>query len=127
MVPSDLKYTEDHEWVKVTDDNVALICITDYATEELGEIVYVELPEIGYEVIQGDEFGSVESVKSLSSLFSPISGEVLSVNSGLVDQPATLNDSPFEDGLLIRVKFADNDEIDDLMTAEEYSVFKETL
>lgn len=127
MVPSDLKYTEDHEWVKVTEDNVALIGITDYATEELGEIVYVELPEIGDEVIQGDEFGSVESVKSLSSLFSPISGEVLSVNSGLVDQPATLNDSPFEDGWLIRVKFADNDEIDDLMTAEEYSVFKETL
>ena len=127
MVPSELKYTEDHEWVKVTEDNVALIGITDYATEELGEIVYVELPEIGDEVIQGDEFGSVESVKSLSSLFSPISGEVLSVNSGLVDQPATLNDSPFEDGWLIRVKFADNDEIDDLMTAEEYSVFKESL
>ena len=127
MVPSELKYTEDHEWVKVTDDNVALIGITDYATEELGEIVYVELPEIGDEVIQGDEFGSVESVKSLSSLFSPISGEVLSVNKGLLDQPATLNDSPYEDGWLIRVSISDSSEVDDLMTAEEYSVFKDSL
>ena len=126
-IPGDLKFLSSHEWARVNDDGTVTIGISDHAQSQLGDIVYVELPEIGDDVIQGDEFGSVESVKSLSSLFSPISGEVLSVNSDLVDQPSTLNDSPYEDGWLIRVNFSDHSEIDDLMTAEEYKVFKESL
>ena len=114
MIPLDLKYTEDHEWVRINDDGTALIGITDHATEELGEVVYLELPDEGDEVEQGSEFGSVESVKSLSSLFSPISGEVTQINSDVVDQPALLSDSPYEDGWLIKVRCADSDELDDL-------------
>jgi glycine cleavage system H protein len=119
MFPSDLRYTEEHEWVKVEGD-VAIVGITDYATEELGEIVFCDLPPVGKALEQMDEFGSVESVKTVSSLFSPITGIVDEVNEELVASPNVINDSPYDSGWLIKVKMSDIKEIDDLMTSEEY-------
>ena len=119
MFPSDLCYTEEHEWVKV-DGDVATIGITAHATEELGEIVFCDLPSVGAEVIQMDEFGSVESVKTVSSLFSPVTGIVSEINAEVVGAPSIINDSPYDSGWLIKVKLSDPKEVDDLLTPEEY-------
>ena len=119
MFPTDLRYTEEHEWVKVEGD-VAIVGITDYATEELGEIVFCDLPSVGKELEQMDEFGSVESVKTVSSLFSPITGVVDEINEELIAAPNIINDSPYDSGWLIKVKLSDMKEVEDLMTSEEY-------
>lgn len=124
MIPEELKYTEEHEWVRV-DGDIAAIGITEHAADELGEIVFCDLPDSGDEFRQADEFGSVESVKTVSSLYIPISGEVIEVNEALNDSPQLANESPYGDGWLIRIKISDASELDSLMDAEKYTMFLE--
>jgi len=118
-VPKDLKYTEEHEWVSV-DDGIATIGITDYAQGELGDVVFVELPEIGTVVSQMDTFGTIEAVKAVSDLFAPVSGEVVEINVMLADAPETVNKDPYGDGWMMRVKISDTAELDSLMDADAY-------
>lgn len=118
-LPKELKYSEEHEWVRV-EGNKAYIGITDFAQSELGDIVFVELPEEGDEVEQDGSFGSVESVKTVSELYSPVSGKVIEVNGNLEDSPELVNESPYGDGWMIVVEMADVSELEKLMTAEEY-------
>jgi len=120
--PEEMLYTEEHEWVLVEDD-VASIGITDFAQDSLGDIVFVELPEVGATVEAGKPFGVVESVKAVSDIYSPVTGEVVEVNDELPDAPETVNTSPYEDAWMIKVKLADVSELDDLMTADDYKKF----
>lgn len=122
MNPEDLHYTQSHEWVRI-DGDVGTIGITDHAQKELGEIVYLELPEVGHVFNAEDEFGTVESVKAVSELFSPISGEVTEVNKGAVAEPGIVNDDPFGDGWLIRIKLSTDEEVGRLMSAEQYAEY----
>ena len=124
MFPNDLKYYKEHEWVRVEGD-VATIGISDYAQDALGDIVYLELPDAGTTVSGGETFGEVESVKSVSQLFTPLSGEVVEVNEELVNAPETINSHPYDDGWMIRVKMSDSGELDELMSAAEYQAFVE--
>lgn len=117
--PSDRSYSSEHEWV-VVDGDVATIGITDFAQDQLGEVVYVDLPEVGAAVVAGEAFGEVESVKSVSELYAPVSGEVVDVNAELADAPETVNASPYEDGWMIKVRMSDPAELDDLMSSAEY-------
>jgi glycine cleavage system H protein len=123
-IPQGLRYSEEHEWVAV-DDNIATIGITDHAQEQLGDIVYLELPETGTVVTKGDKFGVVESVKAVSDIYAPVTGTVVSVNTGLPDTPETVNEEPYGEGWMIRVEMSDPEEVDDLMTAAEYEKFIE--
>ena len=123
--PTDLRYSESHEWVRVADNDTAAIGITDFAQSELGDIVYVELPEVGHTLTLDDPFGSVESVKAVSDLIAPISGEVVEVNSSLSDAPESINQKPYENWLVM-VKLSDRGELDSLLTAEKYEEFTET-
>ncbi len=122
MNPSELKYDKEHEWVRV-DGDTAVIGITDFAQDQLGEVVYVDLPAEGDEVASGDTFGEIESVKSVSELFSPVTGEVVKVNEDLDDAPETVNEDPYGDGWMIEVRMADPTEVDEMLTAEEYESF----
>jgi len=117
--PKDLRYSEEHEWVKVEDGKVR-IGISHFAQAELGDIVFVELPQVGDEIKTDDPFGSVESVKTVSELYAPISGTVVEVNADLEDSPEFVNESPYEKAWMIVVEPADASEIDKLMTAEQY-------
>lgn len=117
--PADLRYTENHEWVRVEDD-VATIGITAFAQNELGEVVYVELPEVGETFEAGDAFGSIESVKAAEDVFTPVGGEVVEVNEDLADAPEKVNEEPYGDGWLLRVKMSDVSEVDGLLDAEKY-------
>lgn len=119
--PSDLKFLDSHEWVKV-DDNTAIVGISDHAQNELGEVVFVELPAIGDEFVSGDEAAVVESVKAASEVYTPISGEVIEVNEALEENPELVNTSPYEDGWFFKLKVSDENlaSLDNLMTAEEY-------
>lgn len=121
-VPSDLKFLDSHEWVKV-DDNTVIVGISDHAQNELGEVVFVELPAIGDEFVSGDEAAVVESVKAASEVYTPISGEVIEVNDALEENPELVNTSPYEEGWFFKLKVSDENlgSIDSLMTAEEYS------
>jgi glycine cleavage system H protein len=123
-IPEGLKYSKEHEWVLI-EGNVATIGITEYAQEELGDIVYVELPEVGEKVVKDDPFGAVESVKAVSDIYAPVSGTVLEVNDALPDSPETINDDAYGDGWMIRVEMSDTDDLKDLMTAEEYAEYVE--
>lgn len=123
-IPKELRYSEEHEWATV-DENIATIGITDYAQEQLGDIVYIELPETGTQVTKGDKFGVVESVKAVSDLYSPVTGTVVTVNTGLPNTPETINEEPYGDGWMIRVEMSNPEELDDLMTAAEYEKFVE--
>jgi glycine cleavage system H protein len=123
-IPKELRYSEEHEWAAV-DENIATIGITDYAQEQLGDIVYIELPETGTEVTKGDKFGVVESVKAVSDIYSPVTGTVVAINTGLPNTPETVNEEPYGDGWMIRVEMSDPEELDDLMTAAEYEKFIE--
>ena len=114
-----LKYTETHEWLKIKG-NTAVIGITDHAQNELTDIVYVELPEIGKEIKKGEELCVVESVKSVSEIYSPVSGRVVTVNKKLEDSPEIINESPYDDGWLVELEIKDKSEIDDLLDAESY-------
>ncbi len=117
--PEDLKYIEDHEWVRI-DGDTATIGITDYAQKQLSDIVYVELPEVGKQVGRNENLGVVESMKSVSDICSPISGEVLAVNNELGKSPELVNNEPYDGGWIAKLRIKDNAEIESLMTAEEY-------
>ena len=114
-----LKYTKSHEWLKVKGDK-AVVGVTDHAQSELTDIVFVELPEIGKEIKKGEELCVVESVKSVSELYAPISGKVVNVNKKLDDSPETINESPYDDGWLVELEIKDKSEIDSLLDAESY-------
>ena len=118
-IPSELRYTKDHEWVRIEGDE-AVIGITDFAQSELGDIVFVEVETEGESIESEEIFGSVEAVKTVSDLFMPLSGEVLSFNSELEDAPEVVNSDPYGEGWMIRVKISDNSEIDTLLSAEQY-------
>ena len=122
MNPEDLKYTASHEWVRV-DGEIGTIGITEHAQKQLGEIVYLELPEVGHVYNVNEEFGTVESVKAVSELFTPVAGEVVEVNKSAVGEPGIINDDPFGDGWLIRLKLSSDAEGESLMTAEAYETY----
>ena len=122
MNPEELHYTRSHEWVRI-DGEVGTIGITDYAQKELGEIVYLELPEVGHMFNADEEFGTVESVKAVSELFTPISGEVVEINKGAVAEPGIVNDDPFGDGWLIKLKVSTDEEVKKLLSAEQYEEY----
>lgn len=121
-VPEDLHYSKDHEWVRVEGD-VATIGISDYAQNSLGDVVYVELPKPGEEFAANESFGSVESVKAVSEMFSPISGTVVTANESLNDEPEKVNVDPYGEGWMIRVRMSNPGEVDSLLTAAEYEDF----
>lgn len=123
-LPSGLKYSREHEWVRV-EGNIAVIGITDFAQSELGDVVYVELPEVGTEVEANNTFGVVESVKAVSDLFAPVSGVVIEANTTLEDQPELVNSEPYEDGWMIRVEMKDDSELSDLLEADSYRAYTE--
>ncbi|WP_135828195.1 glycine cleavage system protein GcvH [Halorussus halobius] len=118
-VPDDRRYLESHEWV-TTDADTARIGISDFAQDELGDVVFVELPDEGDDLAADEEFGVVESIKAVSDLYSPVSGTVVDVNDALGDQPELVNDDPFGDGWMLAVDLDDESELDDLLSAEEY-------
>ena len=117
--PADLKYTKEHEWLKLEGD-VATIGITEFACSELGDIVFIEIETEGESLAQGDTFGTVEAVKTVSDLFMPVSGEVVEVNPGLEDSPEMVNKSPYGDGWLIKIKLEDKAQLEELMSAADY-------
>ena len=120
-IPQELHYTEDHEYLKPTGEpGVVFVGITDYAQGELGDIVYVELPKVGATFGKHDVFGTIEAVKAVSELFSPVAGEVVEVNTRLDGEPALVNSSPYGDGWMIKMRMDDPAAIDDLLTAEQY-------
>jgi len=119
QLPEDFYYTKDHEWAQV-DENIVTIGITEYAQEQLGEVVYVELPEEGAKVNQGESFGVVESVKAASDLYAPVSGTVIEVNMALLEDPSALNDDPMNDGWLIRIEMDSEKELANLVRVADY-------
>ncbi len=119
MNPKNLKYHKEHDWARIEGD-VATLGVTDYAQESLGDIVYIELPEVGAEVSAGTSYAEIESVKAVSDVYAPVSGTVIEANDEVVDAPELINESPYEDGWLIKVKLSDPGEADDLMSAEDY-------
>ena len=121
-VPDNLHYSKDHEWVRV-ENGVAVIGITDHAQEQLGDVVYVELPKPGESFSAHESFGSVESVKAVSEIFTPLSGEIAEVNESLADEPEKVNKDPYGDGWMIKVKMGTPGEVDSLLTAAEYEDF----
>ena len=123
--PAELKYAETHEWVSLEDDGTVVVGITDHAQDALGDIVYVELPEVGASADSGGEVAVVESVKAASDIYSPVSGEIVEINSALEDQPETVNQSPYGDGWLFRVKLAEPEDIQSLMDADAYKAMIE--
>jgi len=124
QVHDELKYTSDHEWT-LEEEEFLVIGITDYAQDALGEIVYVELPSEGDEITKGDPFGAVESTKAVSDLYAPVSGDVVEVNEALLDSPETINEDPYGEGWMIKVRPYDPQEVEDLMDYEEYTEFVE--
>ena len=122
MSSEELHYTQSHEWVRI-DGGVGTIGITEHAQDELGEIVYLELPEVGHVYDADTEFGTVESVKAVSELYTPVSGEVVEVNKSAVAEPGIVNDDPYGDGWLIKLKLSSDSEIDNLMSAAEYAEY----
>ncbi|MCL1476394.1 glycine cleavage system protein GcvH [Marinobacter sp. M3C] len=120
-VPSDLKYLETHQWVRVDENGLATVGITDFAQQQLGDVVYIGVPELGATVTGGEEAGVAESVKSASDVFSPVTGEVVEINELLEDEPEKVNEDPYGEGWLFRVKMTDDGELDGLMDADTYS------
>ncbi|HVK62507.1 MAG TPA: glycine cleavage system protein GcvH [Bdellovibrionales bacterium] len=118
-LPEDFYYTKDHEWAQV-DENIVTIGITEFAQEQLGEVVYVELPEEGQKINQGESFGVIESVKAASDLYAPVSGTVIEVNMALMEDPGSLNDDPMNNGWLIRIEMDSEKELANLVRAPEY-------
>ena len=121
-LPDNLSYTKDHEWLRLSGDT-ATVGITDFAQNSLGDIVYVELPKVGDSFEISDPFGSVESVKSVNELFIPVGGEVLEINENLTDAPELVNNDPYRDGWMIKIKIIDTTEVDSLLSAAEYEDF----
>ena len=121
-IPDDLHYSKDHEWVRV-EGNVAVVGITDYAQDSLGDVVYVELPKAADEFAANESFGSVESVKAVSEVFCPVSGEIAGINDALNDAPEKVNQDPYGEGWMIRVTMSNPGEVDSMLTAAEYEDF----
>ena len=119
LIPPELRYTKDHEWVRV-QDGIGTVGITDYAQDQLGDVVYIDLPSPGKQLTQLAVFGEIESVKAVSELYSPVSGEVVESNQALADKPELINESPYGEGWLMKVRLADESEIDRLLTADQY-------
>lgn len=119
-IPDNLRYTKSHEWILDNGDGTVTIGITDHAQEALGDVVFVELPEVGRELDAGEEFGVIESVKAASDLYAPLGGEIVEINESLEDAPETVNESPYEDGWIIKLKLADDKALDDLLDADAY-------
>lgn len=119
-IPNDLKYTNDHEWVRIEGD-VATIGITDFAQGELGDIVYVEVETVDETLDREEVFGTVEAVKTVSDLFTPLSGEIIEFNQSLEDEPEKVNSDPYGEGWMVKIRYSDASEIDDLLSAEEYA------
>jgi glycine cleavage system H protein len=126
MYPENFYYTKDHEWVKVEGDE-AVIGITDFAQKQLGDVVYVELPEVGSELGFHQSMGVIESVKAVSDMYSPIAGEVTAVNEGLNDAPEQVNEAPHDSGWIVRLKVKDTAELEKLMSVDDYEKFLEGL
>ena len=120
--PSDRKYSKDHEWVML-DGDVAAVGISDFAQDQLGEVVFVDLPDEGDELVAFDQFGEIESVKSVSELVAPVSGQIIEVNSLLADSPETVNADPHGAGWMVKVRISDESQLDELLSAEEYDAF----
>ena len=119
-IPEELRYTREHEWIRLDGDE-GEIGITDYAQGELGDIVFVELPEVGAEVTAGESFGTIEAVKTVEDLYAPVSGEITAVNEALTEDAVSVNSDPYGEGWMIRVKIDDPDSTEDLLTAEAYA------
>ncbi len=119
MYPEDLLYAENHEWIRV-ENGTGTIGITDYAQDQLGDLVFVELPEEGDEFGQGDPFGVIESVKAVADFYMPVGGEIIEVNEELLDAPEIISEDPYDEGWIIKVKIADDGELDALMNSEDY-------
>jgi glycine cleavage system H protein len=122
MYPEDLRYTKQHEWVRLSD-GAGVVGITDYAQKELGDIVYVDLPRVGTALVQGKVMGSVESVKAVSDIYAPVSGEVIEINDALSTAPEKLNESPHGDGWLVKIRLSAPEEISGLLSAEDYQKY----
>lgn len=120
--PDDLRYTKEHEWVKM-DGNVATVGITDYAQDQLGDVVYLEFPEEGEAVTKGDAFGVVESVKAVSDIYAPVSGEVVELNDPVKEGPEVLNEDPYGEGWLVRVEMSNLEELDELLDSKAYQAY----
>ena len=118
-IPENLKYSTDHEWALIEGD-IITVGITDHAQSELGDIVFVELPDVGDEVDKGDSFGTIEAVKTVAELYAPASGEVVEVNESLEDEAETINSNPYESGWIVKIKLSDASELDELLNAEGY-------
>ncbi|MDT0675061.1 glycine cleavage system protein GcvH [Autumnicola musiva] len=118
-IPQELKYTKDHEWVRV-EGNIATVGITEFAQGELGDIVYVEVETVEENLDREEVFGTVEAVKTVSDLFAPLSGEIVEFNTSLEDEPEKVNDDPFGEGWMVKIKFSNPSELDDLLTAKDY-------
>ena len=125
MNPEHLKYSEEHEWLRMEGDT-AVIGITHFAQDSLGDVVFVELPEVGADVKQFEKMGEIESVKAVSDLYCPVGGKVIEVNDSLTDSPELVNDSPYGDGWMLKVEMADSSEIERLMSASEYDTLIES-
>lgn len=122
MYPSDYLYSKEHEWVRVEDD-VCILGITEFAQTELGEVVFVELPEAGQVFDSGDEIGTIESVKAVAEIYTPLAGEILEINDAVVEDPEILNEDPHHEGWLVKIRFSSADDVKSLMSAEEYEKF----
>lgn len=120
MYPKDRNYSAEHEWVQIEDDGRALVGITEYAQEQLGDVVFVELPDVGTPIAQFQKMGEIESVKAVSELYSPMSGEINEINDQLLDSPELINDDPYQTGWLVRLSNINDSELHELMTADEY-------
>lgn len=125
MYPSDYLYSQEHEWVQVGDDTCVL-GITEFAQQELGEVVFVELPEVGQVFDAGDEIGTIESVKAVAEVYTPVAGEIVEINDVVVDNPDVLNDDPHKDGWLVRIRHSSQSDLDALMKAEAYEEYVES-
>ena len=119
-LPSDIKYTKEHEWTRI-EGSIATIGVTDFAQSELGDIAWIEMPEIGAETKKGDPFGTIEAVKTVEDLFAPLSGKIVEINEGLLDSPEWVNDDPYGKGWIAKIEFFDEAELTDLLSAEDYS------
>ncbi|CBL43709.1 Glycine cleavage H-protein [gamma proteobacterium HdN1] len=120
-IPSELRFMASHEWIRVENDGTAYVGISDHAQSALGDLVYVELPEVGDTITAGDEAGVVESVKAASDIYAPLTGEVVAINEALNDNPELVNSDPYGDGWIYRIRMADPEELEDLLSAEEYA------
>jgi glycine cleavage system H protein len=123
MNPPDLKYSEEHEWVRLDSDGVVVVGITEFAAESLGDVVFVELPDVGTQLVQFAKMGEIESVKAVSDLYSPVSGTVSERNETLIDTPELVNENAYDDGWMLKVTLSDASEVDKLMSAEQYDSF----